>query len=150
MMRWWKFSSLLSRLPMSGLELEQIFSSYWCLFYFSFLWTARQAALSRNEMTLPWDSDAFLADIAFACSIDAHLTILMEFFGLLNVCWTLLIWGKLGEILFAFGITCVNHLLVRLKSLAPHIVIVKPIFIGINVIVSVRILADVYLGSWPR
>jgi len=149
-MRRWEFACLLPRLPMSRLELKQVFSSCRCLPYFGFLWTARQAALSRDEVTLPWNSDTFLADIAFASSINAYLTILMKFLTLFDACWTLLNRAKLGKILFAFGIISNNHLLVRLKSLAPHIVIVVPIFIGINVIVSISILADVHQGSWPR
>ena len=98
-------------------------------------------------MTLPWNTDTFLADIALASSINAYLTVLMKFLTNLKACWTLLYRAKLGKILFAFGIISNNHLLVRLESLAPHIVIVMPIFIGINVIVSISVLADVNQGS---
>jgi len=98
-------------------------------------------------VTFPWNSDTFLADIAVASSINAYLTILMKFLTVLKACWTLLNRAKLGEILFAFGVISNNHLLVRLESLAPHIVIVMPIFIGINVIVSISILADVHQRS---
>ena len=95
-------------------------------------------------MTLPRNSDAFLADIASAFSIDAYLAVLMEF---ITHCWTLLHRSYLCEILFTFGIVCNNHLLMRLKSLASHVTRMNTIFIGIDVIVLIAVLANVHEGS---